>query len=363
MKIVADENILFVEDYFQGDILGKPGRSIVQHDLIDADILLIRSVTKVNSALLNNTSVKFVGSVTAGFDHLDVDWLNKAGIQWNITKGSNAIAVAEYVICVIAALQKMHFLTQKKPRAAVIGVGNIGAHVAEKLKILDFEVVLCDPFRKDIVTTPFEELVDLDFISLHTPLTMQGIYPTHHLVQRDFLSRQKKDCVLLNAGRGEVICFDDLKLYGQSLLWCLDVWAKEPYIDLEILKLAAIATPHIAGYSVQSKYRGVEMIYQAALREKMIIPHASVVPVYPTQTISFEHTKTHWRDVVLRVFDPMMTSQYMKKTVVEDTDAFDYLRKTFPARYEFAYVQLQDLILSEHDRSLLKNLGFFLKSK
>ena len=298
MKIVADENILFVENYFKEHIIArKPGRLITKHDLQDADILLVRSITKVNSDLLQNTPIKFVGSTTSGFDHLDVGWLQKAGIQWGITKGSNKMAVVQYVIAVIAALQKMNFLLQKKPRAAVIGVGDIGEEVAKKLKLLGFDVVLYDPFRKDIVQSPIEALSDLDFMTLHVPLTKKGAHPTYHLIERNFLERQNKNSILLNASRGEVISFDDLKLHGQLLLWCLDVFENEPLIDFEILDQAMVATPHIAGYSLQSKYRGVEMIYRIALEKKIFSSSSKVNIEYPTKTISFDNKALDWQDI------------------------------------------------------------------
>jgi len=189
MKIVADENIPLIENYFSGygKLLLKPGREIVSSDLVDADILLIRSVTKANQQLLANTSVKFVGSATSGADHLDIPWLNANNIRWSIARGCNAVAVAEYVVCVIAALQQMNFLNGKKIRAAVVGVGTIGQWVVEKFELLGFEVILCDPLRADITSTVFDDLTDLDFISFHTPLTKTGDYLSYHLVQRDFL--------------------------------------------------------------------------------------------------------------------------------------------------------------------------------
>jgi erythronate-4-phosphate dehydrogenase len=337
MKIVADENIPLVQHYFGdlGELILKPGRAIAQADLVDADILLVRSVTAVNQALLQNTNVKFVGSATTGFDHIDIAWLKEQGIALSVARGCNSTAVVEYVICVIAALQKMQLLKQTDVRAGVIGVGQIGQVVADKLKTLGFEVVLCDPLRADIISTPLEKMVDLDFITLHTPLTREGNFPTYHLIQGDFLQRQKKNCVLLNSGRGATIAFDQLKLYGQDLIWCLDVWEHEPFIDLNVLQKAVIATPHIAGYSLQSKYRGIEMIYQDFTKQMV------TEIKYPTKTISLNDTDADWRDVVLQIFDPRVETERMKKTLLEDPSAFDRLRKSFVDRYEFGFVKIK----------------------
>jgi erythronate-4-phosphate dehydrogenase len=353
MKIVADENIPLLDHYFgsHSELLLKPGRLITRDDLFDADILLVRSVTKVNELLLHNTPVKFVGSTTAGADHLDTEWLDHAGIAWDVAAGCNALAVSEYVICVIAALQKQGLLLQAKMRAGVVGVGNVGRLVVDKLQKLGFEVIQYDPLRaeheENFASVSWDEMQDLDFISLHTPLTYQGAYPTHHLIEKSFLQRQKPGCVLLSAGRGEVVSFEDLKQYGKHLHWCLDVWENEPLIDLDVLVEALIATPHIAGYSVESKLRGIEMIYQIAI-EKNVVPESTVLPVLspeyenPVKKINM----SNWRDAVLQIYDPQETTTIMKKVLSEGLASFDYLRKNFPERHEFAcyHISLEEMI-------------------
>lgn len=342
MKIVADVNIPLIEHYFgsSGELVLKSGREIVHDDLLDADILLVRSITKVNKDLLQGTPVKFVGSVVTGEDHLDTEWLNQARIAWATSKGCNATAVVEYVISAIAALE-LQGLFAKNKRAGVVGVGIIGSQVVDKLKALGFDVLQYDPFRADeenFMSTSLEEFSDLDFITLHTPLTKTGKYPTYHMIGKNFLERQKPGCVLLNTSRGSVINFADLKKYGTHLHWCLDVWRNEPNIDLDVLEKALIATPHIAGYSVQSKYRGIKMIYEAALQRK-IIPDEKITPVeFPTKTISFDKPPETWQEVILKIFNPMQTSQQMKETLLQHKDTFDHLRKNFNERYEFDFV-------------------------
>lgn len=269
MKIVADQQIPYVEEYFGhvGELCLKPGRAITAYDVHDADILLVRSITRVDSGLLKNSRVRFVGSVTAGADHLDTHWMEQHGIAWSVAKGFNAPSVAEYVSSVISVLQQSTFKGDGK-RAAVIGVGHVGKLVVEKLKQHGFEVVLCDPLRAEVeanfISTPLGEINNVDLICLHVPLTMVGSYPTYHMINQTFLSRQRPGCVLLNAARGAVIDSAELLQYGKHLTWCFDVWENEPNINKSVLEKAFIATPHIAGYSVQSKLRGTEMIYHAA---------------------------------------------------------------------------------------------------
>ena len=358
MRIVADENIPLIEHYFSphGNLILKPGRNITHTDLIDADILLIRSITRVNQALLENTSVKFVGSTTSGADHLDTNWLDAHNIQWSVAPGANAATVAEYVVCAVAALQKLNVLHTKKIRAGIVGAGTIGQLVAKKLQLFGFDIVVCDPFRTDIATIPFDELTDCDLISFHTPLTQNSPHPTYHLVQKRFLQKQKKGCVLLNVGRGEVFSFDQLKMYGQKLIWALDVWENEPYIDFEILQQAIIATPHIAGYSLQSKYRSIDMIYQAALRQKIITTSDASQPHYPAKKISLPRAE-NWRDVVLAIFDPLAATIEMKEYLITNGHGFDLLRKKYLERYEFGFIELADVNLPEPDKKFLKALG------
>jgi erythronate-4-phosphate dehydrogenase len=363
MKIVADENIPLVKHYFgSNQLLQKPGRLIEQNDLIDADILLVRSITPVNQALLEGTSVKFVGSPTSGTDHLDIAWLKQMNIAWSAAQGCNATAVADYVVCIIAALQKQGLLTGTYQHAGVIGVGSIGQLVVEKLNILGFHVSQCDPFRAenepDFPHTSLEDLMDLDFITLHTPLTYHSTYPTHHLIEKTFLQRQKKGCILLNTGRGSVISFDDLKRHAAHLYWCLDVWEQEPFIDPDILTAALIATPHIAGYSLQSKYRGIQMIYHAALEHKILSStHIPQDIPFPEKTVILPPTPTNWRDVVLTLYDPCQTTLAMKQALALTHNAFDPLRKNFAERYEFNYLHCANLMVSDDDQERLIQLG------
>jgi erythronate-4-phosphate dehydrogenase len=365
VKIVADEKIPLLQDYFgaSGELVLKPGRAIQAADVAEADMLVVRSVTKVNAHMLENSRVKFVGCVTAGTDHLDTDWLDANGIKWMSAAGSNATAVVEYIVSVIAALQKMDILTNKKLRAGVVGVGRIGRQVATMLEKLGFDVVLCDPVRAltepDFHSTPLDALADCDLISLHTPLTHDGQFPTYHMIDKKFLLQQKKNCVLLSAGRGAVIDFSDLKEYGERLYWCLDVWENEPLIDIAALELATIATPHIAGHTLQAKQRGLDMVYQAALKEKMFSPGTSTRQDSPTLAINCNHAEMDWRDVVLKIYDPRNMTAMMKEQFVrnEAASVFDRLRNDVNLRHEFDCVTLQNAQINVEDKNLLFQLG------
>ncbi len=365
MKIVADENIPWVREYFGAlpntELVLKPGRTLQREDVRDADCLIIRSVTKVDKNLLANTTVKFVGSVVAGLDHLDTEWLEQAGIRWYAAQGCNATAVSEYVVSVVAALDATGILSAKNSRAGVVGVGRVGSQVVEKLRLLGFSVMECDPLRaereKDFMSLSLEKFSDLDFITLHTPLTKQGAYPTYHMIEEHFLQQQKNQSILLNTGRGSVVDFAALAEVGKSLYWCLDVWENEPRIAENILQSALIATPHIAGHSLQAKQRGLEMIYHAMCQQNIISPKQKVSVAYPTLTISFQNKKVDWREVILKIYDPRNTMAQWKKSLGANANAFDELRNNFNERHEFAYITIQDALLSDEDELLLKQLG------
>jgi len=348
MIIIADEEIPFVAHYFGhcGEVILKPGRTLKRDDLLEADMLIVRSVTPVNQSLLEGTPVKFVGSAVTGLDHMDTQWLDQQGIRWAYAGGCNALAVADYVVSAVAGLQKIQALPQKKCRAGVIGVGHIGSIVVDRLKLLGMDVVQCDPIRAenelDFVTTPLSELGELDLISLHTPLTQSGPSPTFHMIEKEFLKRQKADCILLNTGRGSVIDFEELKKYGRHLKWCFDVWENEPHIDLEVVKEALIATQHIAGHSIQGKYRGIEMIYQKACDMGVIASRHVQSIDYPRKKIILEGRTLSWRDIALEIFDPLAYTTYVKSELLNATKTFDQLRKEFVKRYEFGFVDLEE---------------------
>src|SRR3990167_2411841 len=252
MKIVADSHIPYLDKYFGGKdkLVLKPGRIMTADDVRDADILLVRSVTQAGRGLLSGSRVKFVGSVTAGADHLDTQWLNQAGIAYAVAAGFNAPPVADYILSVIAALQRKTVLPDSGIRACVIGVGHVGQRVASQLKLLGIEVLLCDPVRAanepDFKSVPLSTISDQDVILLHVPLTKSGEHPTYHFIDKAFLSRQKPGCVLINASRGSVINTEDLMHHGRHLFWCFYVFEHEPKINKGILERAMIATPHIA---------------------------------------------------------------------------------------------------------------------
>ncbi|MEC7377506.1 MAG: 4-phosphoerythronate dehydrogenase, partial [Pseudomonadota bacterium] len=214
MLIVADENIPLLDSFFgdMGEIRRVPGRSMTASDVEDADVLLVRSVTRVNRELLEGSRVRFVGTATIGTDHVDVSWLEEAGIRFSAAPGCNANSVAEYVLSVISLHAEQRGLEDWTDLSVgIVGVGNVGGELARKLERLGFDVRLCDPPRAEGESSQPEpgetfvtlaEALECDVVSLHTPLTRDGSYPTFHMIGSGALSALSAGQLLINAGRG-----------------------------------------------------------------------------------------------------------------------------------------------------------------
>jgi len=272
MKIIADKLIYKVEEAFAGlgDVVAVSNGEIRRELLADADILLVRSVTRVDAALLEGTPVKFVASASIGVDHVDVGFLREASVGFAHAPGSSADSVAEYVA---AALLEICAKGGRKPeglKLGIIGAGNVGGRVCRLAAALGMECVLNDPPKKALtgseVYRPLEEaLENCDVVSLHVPLIDSGPDATYHMVGSDFVSRMRQGAALINTSRGRVIDEEKFKAVCSRLgLIVLDVFEREPAVSVETLRLAGIATPHIAGYSLDGKLRGTEMIRDSA---------------------------------------------------------------------------------------------------
>ncbi|MEK7996351.1 MAG: 4-phosphoerythronate dehydrogenase, partial [Planctomycetota bacterium] len=272
MKIIADANIPFVSECFSsiGQVRVVGGREITPSVAADADVLLVRSITAVGPELLTASKVRFVATATIGFDHIDRDFLEQNNIGFASAPGSNANSAAEYVIAGLLEVAQRHHLNLEGSSIGIIGVGNVGGRVASKCAALGMDVLLNDPplqrQTQDAKYVPLDGLLGCDFITLHTPLTFEGPDKTHHLADERFLGSLKEGCVFVNASRGGVVDSRALKAAvrsGRLRAIVLDVWENEPAIDLELLKMVDIGTPHVAGYSLDGKIGGLIMIYKS----------------------------------------------------------------------------------------------------
>ena len=382
MKIVADENIPFVKECFAsiGNVQTLSGRKITPDTTADADILLVRSITLVNEKLLANSKVKFVATATIGFEHVDVDYLNKRNIGFASAPGSNANSVADYIVAALLSVAQKHKIILEGKSIGVVGVGNVGSKVAKKCAALGMIVKLNDPPLSrqtgDSKYRPLNELFDCDFITLHTPLTREGQDKTYHLADEKFFASLKTGCVFINTCRGAVHDTAALKaaIRNKKLsAVILDVWENEPNIDCELLRLVDISTPHIAGYSLDGKIAGMIMIYNAACEHFGLKPKHKIedflppptVPLITIDKISPDPQKL-LHEIVRQVYvinrDDFNTREIAMVEPEKRGKFFDDLRKNYPVRREF---QNTTIILAtestEDTENKLKGIGFKVK--
>tara|TARA_B100002003_G_scaffold103770_1_gene96416 strand:+ start:4437 stop:5588 length:1152 start_codon:yes stop_codon:yes gene_type:complete len=382
MLIVADENIPLLDCFFGdiGEIHRVSGRTMSNADVRDADILLVRSVTKVNRELLEGSRVRFVGTSTIGTDHVDLDWLEQSGIRFSAAPGCNANSVAEYVLSVLSLHAERRGLSDwSQLSVGIVGVGNVGGELAHKLERLGFDVRLCDPLRADREEgdqefVALEEAMRCDVVSLHTPLTREGDHPTLHMIGESELAALNSNQLLINAGRGEVI--DSSALLARleqpnPPTVALDVWEQEPRIHPGLVERVWLATPHIAGYSLEGKVQGTEMIYQALshflglpVRKKagQFLPEPALSKISFTSSADEEDAIR----IALRAsYDPRRDDARLRNTMTGSAEergaAFDRLRRDYPVRRECSSLKIQLKGTSKSLQDSFRAIGFKLK--
>ncbi|MCX8038746.1 MAG: 4-phosphoerythronate dehydrogenase [Candidatus Sumerlaeia bacterium] len=386
MKIIADENIPFAREAFGclGEVTLAKGRAIT-HDMVrEADALFVRSVTKVNAALLDGTSVKFVATATIGVDHIDLGYLSERGIGFAAAPGSNANSVAEYVVAALLVLAHRGGFRLEGKTIGVVGVGNVGRRVVEKCRALGMHVLQNDPPLQrqtgDPRFLPLSALLEADILTFHVPLTKEGPDATHHMISADLLSRFNVGTILINTSRGAVAdtaalveAADSGRLGGLVL----DVFEREPNIPPALVEKADLATPHIAGYSYDGKVAGTMMVYRAACeffgrpvqwdaaaampppQHPRLNPLADIHPSQPSLSPADEDIL---RQLVLTLYNIEADDAQLRKMLdlpAEQRGAyFDSLRKTYPVRREFHNTRVETAGLPDSLRAKIAGLGF-----
>ncbi|MCQ8877236.1 4-phosphoerythronate dehydrogenase [Pseudoalteromonas shioyasakiensis] len=369
MKILADQNMPLVEQYFAdlGQVERFDGRALQSDQLVDVDVLLTRSVTQVNETLLSKANkLKFVGTATIGVDHIDTDLLTQRGIAFTSAPGCNAIAVAEYVLSSIFALAQENASTVLGKTIGIVGVGSIGSCLREKLAALDVNVLLCDPPKHEAGLLPehcdFDELLaQSDIVTFHVPLIKTGKHTTLHLLDKARLLSLKSGTTLINASRGDVIdnqALLEVMQAGAKLDLVIDVWENEPFILSELLDYVRLSSVHIAGHTLEGKARGTQMLYQTLCQIEGLTADKSLADFLPKPCItqvSLEDTFTlaDLGQLLHLVYDVRRDDGIMRRHLAQH--GFDSLRKNYPIRREFSTVSIAG---SGHYAALLAALGF-----
>jgi erythronate-4-phosphate dehydrogenase len=372
MKIVADENIPFVKEVFgpMGDVSVHAGRAMTREIVKDAELLLVRSVTKVGAALLDGSRVRFVATATIGVEHVDLKYLGDHGIAFASAPGSNAQSVAEYVGSALLVLESRGVLRLSGSTLGIVGVGNVGSRVDRVARALGMKTLLVDPPRARAegssgFVTLDEVCAKADVVTFHVPLERAGTDPTWHMIDAKLLGALKPGCVLFNSSRGGVndsgALRDAKRTYKLGAL-VLDVFEGEPAIDTDLCSIADIVTPHIAGYSYDGKVAGTRMIYEAACT---FLGSAAAWPdgIPPREDLRVKVSKPSILDAVRASYDigadDARLRQVLSKGLPDQrAKGFDRLRKEYQRRREFKNWRVALGPGAAEVRPALRALGF-----
>ncbi|CAA0088684.1 Erythronate-4-phosphate dehydrogenase [Halioglobus japonicus] len=373
LTVLADENIPAVEEYF-GPLAGVrriSGRSLERTHLDGVDILLVRSVSRVNEALLRETAVKFVGTATSGFDHIDRDYLARQGIGFAHAPGSNANSVVEYVLAAIAATEEKLEQLLAGGSVGIVGYGVIGKAVAARFAALGVQCRIYDPWLEQSTipnASALDEVLDCDVVTLHAQLTSDAPWPSYHLLGSRELQQLRAGTLLINASRGSVLDNAALAEYLQArpdAFIVMDVWEGEPEPNPDLLAQVTLGSAHIAGYSWDGKLQATRMLRDAASRYLQLPAPAEVTQPEGAAPIQVSDDFTQaglLRFLVQARYDIYLDDSMLRQTVAQiklqaDGGAgFDLLRKSYRKRRELAGSLVRGLRLPEH-RAMAHALG------
>ncbi|KTC85681.1 NAD(P)-dependent oxidoreductase [Legionella drozanskii] len=353
MKIIADASLPGLHQAFP-----KPFELSLYNNanelpelLKNQQVLICRATLKVNEKLLKGHALSYVATASSGTDHIDSLYLKNNSIQLIDAKGSNAIAVADYVIATLAYLQRYKNFSGSK--AGVVGVGEVGSRVVKRLTAAGMEVICYDPIKaeqdEEFKNSTLEELALCNLISIHANLHDEHPYPSSNLFNESLLKQLKPNTVIINASRGGIVDEEALLEQKKTLIYCTDVFSNEPKINSKIIELATLCTPHVAGHSIEAKYRAIEMISEK-LHAYMQLesPQFNFYPKAP----SLSYEEKNWQDLALKLYNPLHETLQLK-TAANLESAFLNLRKAHQNRYDFCCYALS---MSNHKIS--KIFGF-----
>lgn len=366
MKIIADNTIPFLkgipEDFAEVTYLSSKEFSAAA--VKDADALIVRSINKCTRELLTGSRVKLITTATIGFDHIDTDYCEEAGICWRNAPGCNAVSVSQYVLSSLFSVALRNGEQLKDKTIGIVGVGHVGKEVEKLCSALGMKVLLNDPPRAEQEGEKgFVSLAQIareaDIITFHTPLEKNGSNPTFHLADKHFFEGLKKSPWFINAARGGIHDTEALieaKQNGWVSELILDCWEKEPDINRSLLDAATIATPHIAGFSADGKANATRACLEnigaffniSPIRTKEVLPPP---PDQPLIDLS-QHTNNPIEQAVFHSFNPITVDKKLR----ESPEKFEWFRANYPHPREFAAYTIKHA--TEEQSDLLRSLGF-----
>jgi erythronate-4-phosphate dehydrogenase len=371
IRIVADDKIPFLKGALEpfADVVYLPGKSITREVLMNADALLIRTRTKCTDALLKGTKVRFIGTATIGFDHIDTRYCNRHKIKWTNAPGCNSSSVQQYITASLLKLSRDQKFKLKDKTIGIVGVGNVGSKVEKIARILGMNVLLNDPPRarkekdKDFVLLG-NILYEADIITVHVPLKFVGEDKTYHMFNTRSFKKMKKGTWFFNSSRGEVTDTASLKMSlasGKLGGAVIDVWENEPDIDLELMGKTFISTPHIAGYSTDGKANGTSMVVNS-LSDFFNLPlknwYPENVPLPLITEITIEGKGRTDEDIIREAVQRTYNIEEDDIRLRFAPADFEKQRGDYPLRREFNSFSVKLKACSVSSHKALEDMGF-----
>lgn len=336
MKVIVDNKIPYIAGEIEkiaDEVVYLPGDAFTKEEVKEADALVVRTRTHCNRDLLEGSQVKFIVTATIGFDHIDTEYCREAGIAWTNCPGCNAGSVEQYIHSVLLLLKREKGLKLEEATLGIVGVGHVGSRVKRMAESLGMKVLLNDPPRADKGEKGFVDLAKIaeacDVITFHTPLYIEGQYRTYHLADEDFLFSLKRTPYIINSSRGEVVDTASLLAAlsaGKVRDAVIDTWEYEPEISRELLEVAFLATPHIAGYSADGKANATRMSLEALARFFQVEAEFNVMPPEGPNL----HPSDDPEEVYLQAYNPTRDSEWLKTSPRK----FEWFRGNYPLRRE-----------------------------
>ncbi|MCB0730239.1 MAG: 4-phosphoerythronate dehydrogenase PdxB [Ignavibacteriae bacterium] len=373
MKIIADDKIPFLKGVLEpyGNIEYYPGKEITKDKIIDADALIIRTRTKCNADLLYDTNVKLITTATIGYDHIDTNYCEENNLKWLNAPGCNSSSVHQYITTVLLHIAEKENIDLTQKVLGIVGVGNVGSKIQKAANALGMKILLNDPPReRNESNSKFVSLEKIkeeaDIITFHVPLNNDGIDKTYHLADEKFFNELNKMPIIINSSRGEVVETSAIKNAIKNKKVSnviLDVWENEPEIDLELLEMTDISTPHIAGYSAEGKANGtsvcvnaVNKFFNLGIQENW---YPTEIPLSKNGNeieidCSNKNDQQILSEAVSQTYDLLYDSILLKKS----PETFEKQRGDYPIRREFSNYKVKLKSNNSSVEKKIKKLGF-----
>ena len=354
------------------ELVSIQGTQIVPADLKDANALLTRTVTRVDSNLLQDSQITFVGTASAGTDHIDTRCLSERGIKLANAAGCNAGAVADYVLDAIYQCQRLESLISGAT-VGLVGYGAVGRHLAARLSMLGGKIKVYDPYVKSteagVTLCALPEVLGCSIVSLHAALHKDQPHPSAQMIDNTAVSYISPDALFINAGRGGLVTEEALhRLADKGVTLVLDTWPDEPSVSQELLSRAAFATPHIAGYTRTAKSNATDFLIEPLERALSLDSQFSTLEPEDTKQVIVDRSRQSDSHGVM---DAMKAVSRLARDDVDFREAwkesptpgnFETQRTQYRLRDQYSALTLEGMNASIELQRLLTAAGFKLAS-